>query len=364
MVKILGLFPLKGNGGIVSWANSVISSFSDGEFLLITVDTAPDQDFIKNKGFIKIFYSAKALVKIFYNTRKAIKDNPDIRIMHITTSGDMGTLRDHLMVRLCQKKNIKCIMHCHFGSVKYFYTNKGIWSWLFRKNIEIFDQTWVLDKHSASFLRSILPTTIDKIKLTPNSIEVPSMIEIKPCDFKKVGFVGNITVTKGIFELIKAFKELDGDTHLYIAGVGSEADVNHMIELVGSKMDQNIHFLGKLSNQEAVKLIESLDILCLPTYFEAFPISILEAMSRGKMIITCPKGAIPDMLALPDGSLCGLLVPDKTVHELADAIKWCQNHLSEAFEIRKKAYEKVKTCYRKEVVYDIYRQNYRKLLYG
>lgn len=363
MVKILGLFPQKGNGGIVSWANSVISSFSDGEFQLITVDTAPDQDFIKNKGFIKIFYSAKALIKIFYNTRKAIKDNPDIRIMHITTSGDMGTLRDHLMVRLCQKKNIKCIMHCHFGSVKYFYTNKGIWSWLFRKNIEIFDQTWVLDKHSASFLRSI-PTISDRIELTPNCIEVPNMIEIRPCDFKKVGFVGNITVTKGIFELIKAFEELDGDTHLYIAGVGSEADVNHMIELAGSKMDQNIHFLGKLSNQEAVKLIESLDILCLPTYFEAFPISILEAMSRGKMIITCPKGAIPDMLALPDGSLCGLLVPDKTVHELVDAIKWCQNHLSEAFEIRKKAYEKVKTCYRKEVVYDIYRQNYRKLLYG
>jgi glycosyltransferase involved in cell wall biosynthesis len=135
-----------------------------------------------------------------------------------------------------------------------------------------------------------------------------------------------------------------------------------MIELAGSKIERNIHFLGRLSNQDAIKLIESLDILCLPTYGEAFPISILEAMSRGKMVITCPKGAIPDMLALPNGSLCGLLVPDKTVHELADAIKWCQSHPSEALEIRKKAYEKVKTCYRKEVVYDIYRQNYRKLL--
>ena len=42
MVKILRLFPLRGNGGIVSWANSVISTCPKGDFQLITVDTAMD----------------------------------------------------------------------------------------------------------------------------------------------------------------------------------------------------------------------------------------------------------------------------------------------------------------------------------
>lgn len=360
MTKILGLFPLKGNGGIVSWAMNVINTFSDEEFQIIAIDTAPDHDFTKYKGILRALYGVKAFVRTLNNMRKAIKDNPDIRIMHLTTSGYKATLKDRVIVGLCQNKNIKCIMHCHFGSSKELYQGRSIWSRLFRKNTELFDQIWVLDKHSASFLRSI-PLISNKIELTPNGINVPH-IEITPCEYKKVGFVGNIVLTKGIFELVKAFEELDEDTLLSIAGVGSEEDVKHMKELAGLRMGQNIRFLGRLSNHDAVKLIESIDILCLPTYGEAFPMSILEAMSRGKMVITCPKGAIPDMLALEDGSLCGLLVPEKTVHELADAIIWCQDHPSEATEMRKKAYEKVKTCYRKEVVYDIYRCNYRNLL--
>lgn len=365
MTKILGLFPLKGNGGIVSWAMNVINTFSDEEFQIIVVDTAPGKDFTMCKGIVRLYYGAKAFIRIIKNAENIIKDNPDIRIMHITTSGGMGSLRDYIMVRLCQIKNIRCIMHCHFGASQELYQGKGIWSRLFRKNTELFDQIWVLDHYSEDFLWAI-PSIRGKIQLTPNSINVPDAIEIKPSDYKKVGFIGNILPSKGIFELINAFKELSDDTHLYIAGVGSEADVKHMIKLAGSKTDQNIHFLGKLANKDAVKLIETLDIICLPTYMvaEAFPISILEAMSRGKLVISCPRAAIPDMLALKGGSLCGLLVPERNAHELAEAIKWCQSHPLEALEMRKKAYEKVKACYRKEVVYDIYRQNYRKLLNG
>lgn len=359
--EILLLCPLRGNGGIASWANHFVANFSDEEFQLIAVDTAPCKDFTKLKGLAWAYYDVKTFVRILCHLKKALKSHPDISMMHITTSGYRATLKDRVIVGICQNKNIKCIVQCHFGSSKELYQGSTIWSRLFRKNTELFDQIWVLDKHSASFLRSISSIS-NKIELTPNGIDVPHTMRVTPSEYKKVGFVGNIVKTKGIFELIKAFEELDEDTHLYIAGVGSKADIKHMTELAGTRMDRNIHFLGRLSNQDAVKLIESLDILCLPTYGEAFPISILEAMSRGKMVITCPKGAVPDMLALEDGSLCGLLVPDKSVHELAVAIRWCQNHPSEVFEIRKKAYKKVKTCYSNKVVYDIYRRNYRKLL--
>lgn len=363
MIKILGLFPLKGNGGIGSWARTFIATFSNEEFQLVVVDIAPEQDFTKIKGVKGAFYGIKAFVRIIHDIKKTIKDNPDIKIMHTTTSSGKATLRDYFIVRLCQKKGIKSIMHCRFGAVTEFYQGKSIWSRLFRINTKLFDQTWVLDKRSFLFLHSI-PDISNKIELTPNSIEVPNHIDIKPCNYKKIGFVGNIIPTKGIFELIKAFENLDNETHLYIAGVGSERDIKHMVNLIGDKMGQNIHFLGKLPNQEAVKLINSLDIICLPTYFwgEAFPISILEAMSRGKIVISCSRAAIPDMLTSLDGSLCGLLVTEKSASGIADAIMWCQIHQSEADKLRVKAFEKAKTCYRKEVVYDIYRSNYKKLL--
>lgn len=365
MTKILGLFPLRGNGGIGSWARVFVSTFSNEEFQLVVVDTAPDQDFTKIHGVSRLLYGIKAFKRIWYDTRKKIKANPDIAIMHITTSSGLGSLRDFMMACLCKKHGIRCVMHCRFGTIKERYEGKNLWSWLFRKNIDLFDQTWVLDRHSLEFLLSI-PAISAKILLTPNSIEVPDFIEIMPSGYKRVGYIGNIIPSKGIFELIQAFEDLDEDTHLYIAGVGSDGDICRMLNLIGNKLDQNIHFLGKLSNQDAVKLIESLDIICLPTYFdgEAFPISILEAMSRGKIVISCPRAAIPDMLSSLDGSKCGLLIPEKSISGIADGIKWCQRHQSEADGIRIKAYEKVKTCYRKEVVYDIYRSNYKKLLFS
>ena len=69
-------------------------------------------------------------------------------------------------------------------------------------------------------------------------------------------------------------------------------------------------------------------MIALPTYYpsEAFPISILEAMSRGKMVISCPRAAIKDMLTAVDGKPCGILVREKSVDDIVDAIKWCQEN--------------------------------------
>lgn len=75
----------------------------------------------------------------------------------------------------------------------------------------------------------------------------------------------------------RAVKEMNEGTHLFIAGTGADKDIHNMISLIDDNLDCNIHFLGKLPNQDAVRLMETLDIICLPTYMgaEAFPISTL-----------------------------------------------------------------------------------------
>ena len=78
--------------------------------------------------------------------------------------------------------------------------------------------------------------------------------------------------------------------------------------------------------------MHSVDILALPTYYasEAFPISILEAMSLTKMVISCPRAAIKDMLTDLDGNPCGMLVEPKSTDAIINAINWCQTHRKEA----------------------------------
>ncbi len=363
MIKILGLYPLQGNGGIASWTKKFLATFPNEEFVIIPINTAPDKDFTKYTGSDRLRYGIKAFLRIRKNIKNIIENQTDIDIMHITTSGGLGVIRDNFVARMCKKKGIKTVMHCRFGSIKELYEGKGLKSRIFRNNTNLFDSIWVLDRRSATYLRTI-PQLGKKIELTPNSIEVPNTCDLQPKKYNKVGFVGNIVLSKGIIELTKAVVSLGQEVELFIAGQGLEVDINQIKAIAGDALGKSIHLLGHLNNSDAVRLVESLDIICLPTYYpgEAFPISILEAMSRGKLVVSCPRAAIPDMLTALDKSMCGILVPEKNSEAIKESIIWIISHKKEADNMCKKAYEKVKACYSTEVVYDIYKDNYRKLV--
>lgn len=359
--EILLLCPLKGNGGIQSWSKKYLSNFPDNQFRLYPVDIAPNKPSTQFRGIDSWIYGIRAFIRAFMNIRKALRKNPQIQIMHTTTSGRNGVLRDYYLGKYCKKRGLKIIMHCHFGSIEKLCLDKGWKGKYYHRNLALYDQIWVLDRHSENVLNSDIRLK-DKVFLAPNPIDVPNTCNLQPKRYKRIGFVGNLIPSKGIFELIEAVLNLEDDNELVIAGAGKKENVEKILNIINENKKKNIKFLGKLPNQEAVRLIESLDILALPTYYwgEAFPISLLEAMGRGKLIISCSRAAIPDMLTSMDGSLCGILVPEKSPKAIADAIRWCQNHSEEADYMCRKAYEKVCCAYQKDVVYDIYRNNYNK----
>lgn len=362
-IDILLLCPMKGNGGIASWTKKFLASFPDEQYTIYPVNIAPDKEFSKFSGLDRVYYGIRSFLRIQHDAKRIINKNPQIRLMHITSAGGYGVARDYQMAKMMLRHGIKSILHCRFGNIPEMLEDKSWIGRYFKKSLDTFDQVWVLDKRSVERLRQN-PLWHDKVFLTPNSIEVPTECNLQPKNYKRVGFVGNIVPTKGIFELTEAVVSLDNETQLFIAGQGLGHDVARIKSIAGKKLGKNIHLLGILPNTEAVKLIETLDIICLPTYYggEAFPISILEAMSYGKLVISCPRAAIPDMLTSVNGTKSGILVPDHDVAAIANAIKWCQEHPSEADTMCRNAYEKVNRYYKKEIVYEIYRKNYQVLL--
>ena len=362
MIDILFLCPIKANSGISSWGNEYLASFPNDEFRLHHIEIGPDKDFTHIKGLTRLWYGIKAFIRIQAEVKKAIRNNTQIRIMHTTTSGSIGSLRDYKIVMICKRQGLKSILHCRFGNVKELYEQKWI-GYYFRKSLLDYDQIWVLDERSASFLRS-KPELSSKIFLTPNSIDVPPLYNIQPKTYNKIGFIGNLIPTKGLFELVEAVINSSTDTELHIAGEGRQEIVERIKLMAGKVFGRKIIFHGRLTNSKAIELIEELDIVALPTYYEceAFPISILEAMSRGKMVITCRRAAIPDILTSQDGTTCGILIPEKSSKAIADAIRWCQINSAKADILCQKAYSKVNKSYSKDVVYETYRNNYRLLL--
>lgn len=358
-MNIIGLFPLSGNGGIASWTKKYLATFPDVEFHIYPVNVSPSEK--HNSGFLgRIMSGFQATSRIKKEIKKLIKEH-NIDILHTTTSGNIGSFRDIKVAQLCKKHEIRTIMHCRYGCIPEDYVSKGLVGKLLRKSMHLFDQVWVLDKRTFDFLKQF-DGLRDKVHLTPNSIEVKEEINFTPKTYRRIAFMGNLIPTKGLYELTEA--SLQCDVRLDIIGPGNDEVNAHLRALVGEQLNKKVFIHGRLPNTEAVKFMHDVDVVALPTYYpsEAFPISILEAMSLTKMVISCPRAAIPDMLTDLEGKLCGLLVPEKSVQGIVDAINWCQNHSTEADVMCQKAYRKVFDCYRTEVVYELYRNNYRQLV--
>lgn len=359
MTKVIGLFPLTGNGGIASWTKKFLSDFPDEEFQILAINITPGVRYGTENLYHRIISGLKTLRQTVKKLKSLIKlEKPSL--LHTSSSGSIGAYRDYIVAKICKKNNIKCILHCHYGRITEDITAKSPIGFLLRKSMSLFDQIWVLDKRSYVTLKNI-PQYSDKVHLTPNPIDVTRPIDSHSKNYKKIGFIGNLIPSKGIFELVEACTNCD--VQLDIIGHGEPSVLEEIKRIGGGKIGKNILLHGKVSNEDAIKFMNEIDILALPTYYpwEAFPISILEAMSLSKMVISCKWAAIPDMLTSNDGDLCGLLVKQKSASDIANAINWCQANPTKADLMRIKAYEKVVTTYKIEIIYELYKSLYRNL---
>jgi glycosyltransferase involved in cell wall biosynthesis len=78
-----------------------------------------------------------------------------------------------------------------------------------------------------------------------------------------------------------------------------------------------LNLVGWVDGADKEALLASADLLVLPSYYEAFSVSILEAMAAGVPVVSTAVGGIPDVLE--DGA-CGVLVAPGDVKALAAAL--------------------------------------------
>ena len=96
-------------------------------------------------------------------------------------------------------------------------------------------------------------------------------------------FLGRLVPEKGIRYLVEAFKNVKTDKKLVIAGGSSDTDsfMEELKEL--AKGDDQILFTGFVQGAMLDELYSNAYIYTLPSDLEGMPLSLLEAMSYGKM---------------------------------------------------------------------------------
>lgn len=114
-------------------------------------------------------------------------------------------------------------------------------------------------------------------------------------------FLGRLVPEKGIAYLIEAFKKVNTDKKLVIAGGSSDTDefASQLKEM--AKDDDRIIFTGFVQGQLLDELYSNAYIYSLPSDLEGMPLSLLEAMSYGNCCL------------VSDIDECASVVEDKAI---------------------------------------------------
>ncbi len=157
----------------------------------------------------------------------------------------------------------------------------------------------------------------DKIKIIPNGIELEALIQRDGSKFREkynidgkiISFIGRIHPVKGIHFLTKAFSKIKNvipNSNLVIAGpIQDIAYYNELVRL-GKRLntDDGITFLGKISEEEKYQMFAASDLVVLPSVYEPFGITILEAMAQSRPVVST-RGGPSDII---DEGITGYIV--------------------------------------------------------
>ena len=240
-------------------------------------------------------------------------------VVHVHFSSDSSFIRKSYFIKAARRHGKKIVLHQHGGDFKNYYgkelDERG------RKRVkDVFgmgDVMLVLTSSWKEFFSGI--TDSGKIEVFPNGIrtegrEISSEIEK---DYNKILFLGRICKDKGIDELLEAVGKIH-DAHsnvrLYIGGIYEDQEFKRKIEKSGSFCE----YIGWVTGKEKEEYLNKCGILVLPSYYEGFPVSIIEAMFHNSAVIASRVGGIPDII---DDGKDGLLISPKDSGELREAIE-------------------------------------------
>lgn len=162
-----------------------------------------------------------------------------------------------------------------------------------------------------------------KIYDVPNGIPEINM-DISNRNLKEIVYLSALKRSKGILNLVEALRILDSQNiDFRVKIIGSSTDDLTVEELKKEikdyKIDEKVKVLGPIYGDNKFIELSTSGIFCLPTYYrnECFPISILEAMMMGLVVVSTNNGAIEEII---DHGINGMVVKKNEPESLSSML--------------------------------------------
>lgn len=184
----------------------------------------------------------------------------------------------------------------------------------------------------------------EKIDVIPNGID-PAEVRLKvdPGRIKErygihplaptIQFIGRLEYQKGADLLVEAIPKVLAnrwDAKFIFAGQGSmKTHLERRVNQLG--VAQATRFLGFVPHWQFLELLNSNDIVCLPSRNEPFGIALLEAWAAGKPVVATDVGGLGENI---DNFINGV-----HVYTNPDSVAWGINYLLNSPDVMKKLSE-------------------------
>jgi glycosyltransferase involved in cell wall biosynthesis len=145
----------------------------------------------------------------------------------------------------------------------------------------------------------------------PPSIQGESEVSW-PQDRVRVLFVGRLDHEKGVDVLLSAMKLLGDKAFAVVVGAAVVGGYSWELE-----QPENVRFVGWLDRTQIVPLYQSADVLVVPSRYEAFGLTALEAMRAGLPVVASRVGGLPELVT---DHVTGRLFDPGDAVELAKAV--------------------------------------------
>lgn len=225
--------------------------------------------------------------------------------------------KDALIILLCKIFKKRVLLHLHTHGFKSACTG-AFTTWFYRL---VFKSTQVICL-SPLLTKDIEGIYTGTVYIVPNGIPVvnTTLRYTAHSEKLKILFLSNLISGKGIMLVMEAFKTLvaNGMPHeLWVAGADADITEEQLKAYAKTQgLEKQIHILGPVYDAAKWTLLQSADMLVLPSNYDTFGLVLLEAMQFGVPCIASNFGGIPDVIG--DGR--GLILPELSVEAVAKAI--------------------------------------------
>lgn len=162
---------------------------------------------------------------------------------------------------------------------------------------------------------------LTKVLYIPKGIEMPKESNklarlLNPPKYK-ILFIGAILFGKGIFDLLEALRVLQKklpQARLTIVGTGPSSLVKQMLAII-HRYHLNVRYSGSRNYRQKWELYFKHTVFCLPSYSDAYPSVVLEAMAVGLPVVTTDQIDSPIVQ-----NQSGFIVPVGNIKALSEAL--------------------------------------------